>query len=319
MLLNMDKPFFSIIVPAYKDLFLKECIDSILAQTYSNFELIIVNDHSPNKIEEIINQYNDSHIKYFKNSFNYGAKRIVENWNNCLNYVNGDYVACIGDDDKLLPNCLADYVELINQYPELNIYHMRAQIINNKSDIINYQEDRPDRESVYSMIWHYWNKKRIQYLGDWLLKTSYLKANGYFFTPYGWSADHITAFQAAQNKGVANAHRFGFQYRISESSISESNYALEETEAWKIVIDWYKEFIKIEPTDEMDKIYWIYLSNNLYSFINYHIFYLEITADLTKWPSHIIHWLKIHKEIGVSKRYILALFHTALRKRGFWI
>lgn len=315
----MYNPFFSIIVPAYKETYFFECLDSILSQTYTNYELIIVNDCSPYNIEGIVNQYNDAHIKYYKNDFNYGAARLVDNWNNCLNYVSGDYVICMGDDDKLLPNCLADYVDLINSYPGLNIYHMRAQIINSKSDIINFQEDRPDRESVYSMIWHYWMKNRIQYLGDWLIKTSYLKDNGYFKTPYGWSADHITAFQAATNKGVANAHKFGFQYRISESSISEGNYAFEETESWLIVIDWYKNFFKRKPIDEMDKIYWIYLSNNLNSYINYRIYYLEITADLTKYPSHILHWIKISKEIGVSKRYIIALFHTALRKRGFWI
>ena len=55
---------FSVTVPAYKAQFLAECIDSILAQTYKNFELIIVNDASPQNLEGIISKYDDQRIRY---------------------------------------------------------------------------------------------------------------------------------------------------------------------------------------------------------------------------------------------------------------
>ena len=97
--------FFSIIIPAYKPNFLKECIDSILAQTYEDFELIIVNDDSPYDLDSIIGLYNDLRICYHKNRTNYGAIDMVNNWNHCLEFVTGEYVINMGDDDKLLPNC----------------------------------------------------------------------------------------------------------------------------------------------------------------------------------------------------------------------
>ena len=55
---------FSVTVPAYKAQFLAECIDSILAQTYKNFELIIVNDELLQNWEGIVSKYDDQRIRY---------------------------------------------------------------------------------------------------------------------------------------------------------------------------------------------------------------------------------------------------------------
>lgn len=55
---------FSVTVPAYKPQYLVECIDSILAQTYKNFELIIVNDASPQDLDSIVSKYDDPRIRY---------------------------------------------------------------------------------------------------------------------------------------------------------------------------------------------------------------------------------------------------------------
>ena len=55
---------FSIAIPAYKKKFLKECIDSILSQTYQNFEIVIVNDNSPEDLDSVIYLYNHNKIRY---------------------------------------------------------------------------------------------------------------------------------------------------------------------------------------------------------------------------------------------------------------
>ena len=53
---------FSITIPAYKSKYLKEAIDSCLLQSYTNFELIIVDDASPENLHEIVSQYHDKRI-----------------------------------------------------------------------------------------------------------------------------------------------------------------------------------------------------------------------------------------------------------------
>ena len=247
---------FSIIIPIYKDNFLKECIDSILTQTYDQFELILVNDKSPYDLDSIVKQYTDDRIRYYKNEKGYGAIHMVDNWNHCLEYADGEYVICMGDDDKLLPNCLSDYADLINKYPDLDLYHTRMQYIDENSEIYNMQEDRPERESVYSMIWHFW-KGRNQMIGDWLFKTSTLKEKGGFVNlPCAWGSDDLSAFNMAIEKGVANSHLPGFLYRESRFSVSNrSSFAFEKVKARRMTEKWYEEFLMKDPTDSLDKFY----------------------------------------------------------------
>ena len=83
---------FSISIPAFKRRFLKECIDSILSQTCHDFELIIVNDASPEDLHSVVRQYSDSRIYYYVNEKNCGAVNVVDNWNKCLEYAKGDFI-----------------------------------------------------------------------------------------------------------------------------------------------------------------------------------------------------------------------------------
>ena len=77
------KPLISIIIPAYKDTYLDECINSIIKQSYDNWQLIVVNDGSPYNLDTIINKYNDNRIHYSKREKGIGSERLVDNWNEC--------------------------------------------------------------------------------------------------------------------------------------------------------------------------------------------------------------------------------------------
>lgn len=240
----------SVTIPAYKDKFLKEAIDSILAQTYRNYEIVIVNDASPYNLDSIVNQYSDLRIRYFKNQTNCGAKDVVDNWNICLNHATGDYLICMGDDDKLTPCCLQVYANLIDKYPDLDLYHTRTEIIDEKSNYICTLGERPEWESVYSLMYNYYNS----FIGDWLFKIETLKKNGGFYKlPYGWSSDYISAFIAASNHGVANTNEIGFQYRGNGLSISHDLTCIEEKiNAVYSSIDWCMTFLADKHPDSAE-------------------------------------------------------------------
>ena len=205
---------FSILIPAYKSRFLKECIDSILAQTVRDFEIVIVDDASPEDLYAIVSGYDDKRIRYYRNDKGFGAYHLVDNWNKCLQYAMGDYVICMGDDDMLAPTCLENYISLIGKYPGLNVYHTRTLIIDENSEVWQIQEQRPEYESGYSLWWHRWNGRVRQYIGDFLYDRAYLMSVGGFYDiPLAWASDDVTAVRAALEKGIANTKEPGFLYR----------------------------------------------------------------------------------------------------------
>lgn len=248
--------FFSIIIPVYKGTFLKEAIISCLQQSYSNFELIIVNDASPEDIDSRVLGFDDHRIRYFKNETNLGKNNLIEQWNYCLSKVEGQYVICMGDDDKLMPNCLQEYDNLIRKYPKLNIYHAWTEIIDEHSAVYDMQGQRPEWESAYSLIWHRWNERKHQFIGDFLFKVDKLREKGGFYDlPLAWASDEISAIIAAEEGGIANTQVPCFQYRSSRVSITSSGKTNRKMEAVLREEGWYESFLSKKAQDPVDIIY----------------------------------------------------------------
>lgn len=250
---------FSVTIPAFKANYLKECIESILSQTYKDFELIIVNDASPEDLTSVVNSFNDPRIRYYINETNCGALNVVDNWNKCLAYATGEYIICMGDDDKLLPNCLEEYVKLIIKYPKLGVYHAWTEIIDENSKVIAMQEPRPLREGVYSMILGRCFG-RIQFIGDFLFDRKLLLNNGGFYKlPLAWSSDDISAYIAAKDTGIANMQIPGFQYRISSQTITNTKTnAIEKLKAIIKEESWYEKFLLYPPCENnaIEYVFW---------------------------------------------------------------
>lgn len=241
---------YSILVPAYKRRYLAECVASVLSQTYSDWELIVVNDASPENLDSVMSAYSDPRIHYYKNERNCGAVDVVDNWNICLSYSSGEYVICMGDDDRLLPCCLEEYSRMIDAHPGLGLYHAWTEIIDENGGVINMQEPRPVMESVWSMIWMRWNG-RLQFIGDFLFDAAALKARGGFYKlPLAWASDDISAVQAAATHGVANSQVPLFQYRSNGLTISRTGNVGIKMEACNAEEDWYRAFVAEAPQSD---------------------------------------------------------------------
>lgn len=114
-------PKVSVITPIYntpKD-HLRETIDSILNQTFTDFEYIILNDSPDNtELDEIVASYTDSRIRYYRNKKNIGLE---ESTNKLLDLAKGEYVAVFDHDDISLPDRLKKEVEYLDYHPDVGL------------------------------------------------------------------------------------------------------------------------------------------------------------------------------------------------------
>ena len=100
----MKHPKISVCIPVYNGSeFIKIAIDSVLNQSFKDFELIIVDNQSTDNTVEIIKEYKDDRIKLFINETNIG---MIPNWNKALSYATGDYLKILPADDFIYPKCL---------------------------------------------------------------------------------------------------------------------------------------------------------------------------------------------------------------------
>ena len=111
-------PLVSVLMTAYnRENYISEAIESVLASTYTNFELIIVDDQSLDRTLEIAESYkvNDSRIKVFQNQKNLGD---YPNRNKAASYAQGKYLKYVDADDQIYPYGLEQLVFYMEQFPE---------------------------------------------------------------------------------------------------------------------------------------------------------------------------------------------------------
>lgn len=103
-------PLVSICIPAYLGAkYIAVTINSVLNQTFNDFELLIIDDNSCDSTLAEVMQFSDSRIRVLKNESNIGAQ---ENWNRCLGEARGKYIKLLPQDDLLVPSCLERQVEI---------------------------------------------------------------------------------------------------------------------------------------------------------------------------------------------------------------
>ena len=112
-------PLVSVMLPVYNaECYVAEAIESILNQTYNNFEFIIVNDGSSDRSEEVILSISDERIRYYRNEVNLG---LIGTLNKSISLSSGKYLARMDNDDICLPERLAKQVAFLESHPEVGV------------------------------------------------------------------------------------------------------------------------------------------------------------------------------------------------------
>jgi glycosyltransferase involved in cell wall biosynthesis len=125
-------PKVSILVPTYNYAhYIGEAIESALNQTYTNFELVIIDDQSKDNTDEIVAGYlGDPRVKYYKNKVNLG---LAGNFNEALKYAKGEYIKYLLADDLFHPSLLEKMVPVMDQYPDVSLVTSKRDMFGSKN------------------------------------------------------------------------------------------------------------------------------------------------------------------------------------------
>lgn len=120
---NLSEPLVSVVTPVYNgEKFLATCIDSVLSQSYSNLEYLILDNASTDGTAEILAEYasRDSRIRVIRNP---ELLPLMENWNESMRHIaeDSEYCKVIHADDLLLPECIERMVDVGQRYPSVNL------------------------------------------------------------------------------------------------------------------------------------------------------------------------------------------------------
>lgn len=112
-------PLVTVLMSVYNgERYLRDAIESILSQTYTNFEFLIINDGSSDKSEEIICSYSDKRIRYIRNSENL---KLIASLNKGIDLALGKYIARIDADDIALPTRIEKQVDWMEKHPQIGV------------------------------------------------------------------------------------------------------------------------------------------------------------------------------------------------------
>ncbi|OLY92776.1 Glycosyltransferase involved in cell wall bisynthesis [Cnuella takakiae] len=146
-------PRVSVLIPSYnQSKLLKEAIESVLSQTFSDFELIINDNASTDDTQTMVQQFlHDARVRYFRNEV---TIPMHENWNKCLEHPRASYIKYLCSDDKLRPRALELMVAAMDENPDVAIVSSGRQYFGEKDRlfILDWKGKYDGKETILNTL-----------------------------------------------------------------------------------------------------------------------------------------------------------------------
>ncbi|MEB3277324.1 MAG: glycosyltransferase [Lyngbya sp.] len=159
-------PRVSVVIPTYnQEAYISQALDSVLKQTYQDFEIVIVNDASSDRTLEKIQEKKDPRIRLFSFEQNQGESAAT---NYGIQQARGELIAILHSDDVFVPQKLEKQVQFFDQNPEFHAVLTYPQLINSQG------ENLPRSNSFLDQVFFQPNRSRFQWLNTFFWKDNCL-------------------------------------------------------------------------------------------------------------------------------------------------
>ena len=223
----MESPLISIITPCYNaEKFIRETIESVIAQTYPNWEMIIVDDCSRDNSAQIINEYlsKDSRIRYFKTDKPSGSPTLPRNLG--IQNAKGRYIAFLDADDIYCPNKLENQIKCFS--------NNNIGIVFSNYEKIKYDGSRDNRVIIAPKVITYEKLLESGYIGCCTMMYDSEKT-GLMQFKYIGQEDYVFELDILKKGYIAvNTNTVESLYRIVENSRSAKKLEMAKLH-WKVL------------------------------------------------------------------------------------
>lgn len=209
-----EKPLVSVIINCYNgEKYLREAIDSVIAQTYENWELVFWDNQSTDSTREIVESYGDSRIHYFYASEHTSLGKAR---NLASEKVKGAYLVYLDSDDIWKSDFLEEAVKILSQDDKCSGFYSNYEMFNTTRSIVN----NPQRKSGYSDFRFFLSNYDVGMLCS-IVKTDILnKYNIHFDERYSLIEDFDFFLKIAQIQPMYYCEKLLARYRMHENSLT---------------------------------------------------------------------------------------------------
>lgn len=271
-------PKVSVLMPVYNaEQFLAEAIDSIIQQSFQDWELIIIDDGSTDNSAFIISQYKDNRIYYLKNKENIG---LIKSLNLGIDLCDGEYIARMDADDIATPNRLTLQAAFMDKHPRHILCGSNALVIDKKNEITG---------RIKNLTHNNYLQINLLFSVPFIHPSMLIRRKALADDKYNENYLHVEDFELwcrlSQKGEIANINRFLLNYRWHNTNVSVLNSEIQEKLKDKIITEQIQRLGLIPNNEELEchKI-----TFNLYKFGNKLKISFEDMRKVEIWFSKLI-------------------------------
>lgn len=264
--------------------YLREAVDSILSQTFRDFEFIVINDGSTDNTKEIIESYNDDRILYIENPT---SATLPVALNQGLEVAKGKYIARMDGDDIAFPNRFAKQIDFFENNPEVGILGTQSIIVDKHG---NKKQNKPLPTHHNMIAWYLFTRGFALIHPSVMIRHFLLKELGGYNVEFHVTQDLELWLQCLPLTKMANLPEPLLYYRVHQSSNTAKKNKSEKNLQYRAI---HNTFHKI-------------------SNINF-----DTSTIVTASPQSYMFSLYSDTQLRLSAIYLLNLYHTLHENKYF--
>jgi glycosyltransferase involved in cell wall biosynthesis len=210
-------PKYSIVLPVFKTKHFKETFESVVGQSFDDFEIVVMNDEADGDISWVCQ---NNKTRYFENHPRLGP---TQNWNRGISLCRGEFVLVFSDDDVLAPNFLAEVDRFLREHNfAVDIVRVLRELIDESGNTLAFSAPGRPVETLAEFVYNFISSPGRQCLQDIIFRRqTALQIGGFKNFPRGWGADILFSVEIAAVKNkIGTVNEVLVKYRKHSGSLS---------------------------------------------------------------------------------------------------